>query len=98
MTGPDPKPPEIPRDRLMAETRLAALRGRMVEAEAAYYQHDDPIISDAGYDALRAKCWPSRSISRSGHRRQPQPDRGRSAGGGFAKVTHAGYAVAVQRL
>ena len=55
MTGPDPKQPEIPRDRLMAETRLTVLRARMAEAEAAYYQHDDPIISDADYDALRAE-------------------------------------------
>jgi len=55
MTGPDPKPPAIPRDRLMAETRLTALRDRMAEAEAAYYQHDDPIISDADYDTLRAE-------------------------------------------
>ena len=36
MTGPDPKPPAIPRDRLMAETRLTALRARMAEAEAAH--------------------------------------------------------------
>ena len=55
MTGPDRKPPAITGDRLMAETRLTALRDRMAEAEAAYYQHDDPIISDADYDTLRAE-------------------------------------------
>ena len=90
MTGPDPKPPEIPRDRLMAETRLAALRGRMVEAEAAYYQHDDPIISDAGYDALRAEVlaiegrFPDLVTADS-----PSQTVGAAPAGGFAKVTHA---------
>ena len=42
----DQRSPDIPSDRLMAETRLGSVRARMQEAEAAYYQHDDPIISD----------------------------------------------------
>ena len=90
MTGPDPKPPEIPRDRLMAETRLAALRARMAEAEAAYYQHDDPIINDADYDALRAEVlaiegrFPDLVTADS-----PSQTVGAAPAGGFAKVTHA---------
>ena len=90
MTGPDPKPPAIPRDRLMAETRLTALRTRMAEAEAAYYQHDDPIISDADYDALRAEVlaiegrFPDLVTADS-----PSQTVGAAPAGGFAKVTHA---------
>ena len=90
MTGLDPKPPAIPRDRLMAETRLTALRARMAEAEAAYYQHDDPIISDADYDALRAEVlaiegrFPDLVTADS-----PSQTVGAAPAGGFAKVTHA---------
>ena len=90
MTGPDPKPPAIPRDRLMAETRLTALRARMAEAEAAYYQHDDPIISDADYDALRAAVlaiegrFPDLVTADS-----PSQTVGAAPAGGFVKVTHA---------
>jgi DNA ligase (NAD+) len=38
-----------------AEAEIAALAGRMREADAAYYQNDAPVISDAEYDALRLR-------------------------------------------
>jgi DNA ligase (NAD+) len=38
-----------------AEGEIGALTARMREADAAYYQNDAPIISDAEYDALRLK-------------------------------------------
>ena len=81
---------KVPKDRLMAETRLAALRTQMVEAEAAYYQHDDPVMSDADYDALRAEvvaieaAFPDLVTSDS-----PTQTVGAAPAGGFAKVTHA---------
>ncbi|MGB1156337.1 MAG: NAD-dependent DNA ligase LigA [Alphaproteobacteria bacterium] len=74
----------------MAETRLTALRAQMVEAEAAYYQHDDPVMSDADYDALRAEvvaieaAFPDLVTSDS-----PTQTVGAAPAGGFAKVTHA---------
>ena len=34
------------------EQRAVALRARIREADRAYYQQDNPIISDAEYDAL----------------------------------------------
>ena len=81
---------KVPKDRLMAETRLTALRAQMVEAEAAYYQHDDPVMSDADYDALRAEvvaieaAFPDLVTSDS-----PTQTVGAAPAGGFAKVTHA---------
>ena len=81
---------KVPKDQLMAETRLTALRAQMVEAEAAYYQHDDPVMSDADYDALRAEvvaieaAFPDLVTSDS-----PTQTVGAAPAGGFAKVTHA---------
>ncbi len=86
----DQRSPDIPSDRLMAETRLGSVRARMQEAEAAYYQHDDPIISDADYDALRAEVvaiearFPDLVTEDS-----PSQTVGAAPAGGFAKVAHA---------
>ncbi|MGB1147470.1 MAG: NAD-dependent DNA ligase LigA [Alphaproteobacteria bacterium] len=83
-------PIKVPKDRLMAETKLAALRARMVEAEGAYYQDDDPILSDADYDHLRAEvvaieaAFPDLVTEDS-----PTQTVGAAPAGGFAKVTHA---------
>ena len=43
MTGPDPKPPAIPRDRLMAETRLTALRAELAEKKVRAHP---PTVAD----------------------------------------------------
>lgn len=80
----------VPKDRLMAETRLVTLRAKMVEAEAAYYQNDDPILSDGDYDTLRAEviaieaAFPDLVTDDS-----PTQTVGAAPSGGFAKVTHA---------
>ncbi len=38
-----------------AEAEIATLGGKMRDADAAYYQNDAPIMSDADYDALRLR-------------------------------------------
>ncbi len=38
-----------------AEAEIATLSGKMRDADAAYYQNDAPIMSDADYDALRLR-------------------------------------------
>ena len=81
---------KVPKDALMAEARLATLRPRMLEAEAAYYQDDDPILTDAEYDALRAEvvaieaAFPALVTEDS-----PTQTVGAAPAWGFAKVTHA---------
>jgi DNA ligase (NAD+) len=74
----------------MAETRLSALRAKMVDADAAYYQHDAPILTDGEYDALRAEvvaieaAFPDLVTNDS-----PTQTVGAAPTGGFEKVTHA---------
>ena len=74
----------------MAETRLSALRAKMVNADAAYYQHDAPILTDGEYDALRAEvvaieaAFPDLVTDDS-----PTQTVGAAPTGGFEKVTHA---------
>jgi len=74
----------------MAETRLAGLRAKMVEAEDAYYQNDDPILTDGEYDALRSEvvaieaAFPDLVTDDS-----PTQTVGAAPSGGFTKVTHA---------
>lgn len=74
----------------MAETRLATLRSKMVEADAAYYQQDAPILTDGEYDALRAEvvaieaAFPDLVTDDS-----PTQTVGAAPSGGFDKVTHA---------
>ena len=81
---------KIPKDRLMAETRLATLRAQMVEADVAYYQQDAPVLTDGEYDALRAEvvaieaAFPDLVTSDS-----PTQTVGSAPSGGFDKVTHA---------
>jgi len=81
---------KVPKDRLMAETRLATLRAQMVEADAAYYQQDAPVLTDGEYDALRAEvvaieaAFPDLITDDS-----PTQTVGAAPTGGFDKVTHA---------
>jgi DNA ligase (NAD+) len=80
----------VPKDRLMAETRLMTLRAKMTEADAAYYQQDAPVLSDGDYDALRAEvvaieaAFPDLITDES-----PTQTVGAAPAGGFEKVTHA---------
>ena len=73
-----------------AEADLAALVARMREADAAYYQNDAPIISDADYDALRLRV--EAIIARFPElERDDSPTKtvGTAPGQGFRKVRHA---------
>ena len=62
----------------------------MVNADAAYYQHDAPILTDGEYDALRAEvvaieaAFPDLVTDDS-----PTQTVGAAPTGGFEKVTHA---------
>ena len=38
-----------------AAAELARLAHEMAEADAAYYQNDAPVLTDAAYDALRLR-------------------------------------------
>jgi DNA ligase (NAD+) len=73
-----------------AEAEIATLTARMREADAAYYQNDAPIISDAEYDALRLKveaivaCFPELESDDS-----PTKTVGAAPTQGFRKVRHA---------
>jgi DNA ligase (NAD+) len=73
-----------------AETEIAALVGRMREADAAYYQNDAPIMNDGEYDALRLKVeaivarFPELEADDS-----PTKTVGTAPSQGFRKVRHA---------
>jgi DNA ligase (NAD+) len=73
-----------------AETEVTALTVRIREADAAYYQNDAPIISDAEYDALRLKLeaivarFPELESDDS-----PTKTVGAAPTQGFRKVRHA---------
>ncbi len=73
-----------------AEAEVARLSARIAEADAAYYQHDAPIMSDAEYDALRLSLeaivarFPELESDDSPTRRV-----GASPAQGFRKVRHA---------
>ena len=73
-----------------AETEIAALSSRMAEADAAYYQHDDPIITDADYDLLRLRV--EAIVARFPElERDDSPTKrvGAAPAQGFRKVRHA---------
>ncbi len=73
-----------------AARELARLAREIAEADAAYYQNDTPILSDADYDALRARndaleaAFPHLVREDSPNRRVGAP-----AGDGFAKAAHS---------
>jgi DNA ligase (NAD+) len=73
-----------------AAAEIGALTARMREADAAYYQNDAPIISDAEYDALRIKVeaivarFPELETDES-----PTKTVGAAPTQGFRKVRHA---------
>ncbi len=73
-----------------AEAEVAALSARMQEADAAYYQQDAPIISDADYDALRLRV--EAIVARFPElERDDSPTKkvGAAPSQGFRKVRHA---------
>ena len=73
-----------------AEAEMARLSARMAEADAAYYQNDAPIISDAEYDELRRRVeaivvrFPELERDDS-----PTKKVGAAPSQGFRKVRHA---------
>lgn len=75
---------------LEAAAELAFLAKRMAELDKAYYQADDPLVSDAEYDALKRR---NEAIeSRFPHLvRADSPSKkvGAKASEDFAKVTHS---------
>jgi DNA ligase (NAD+) len=73
-----------------AALELAALAAEITEHDAAYYQSDAPVVSDADYDALRIRN--AEIEHRFPHlKRSDSPSErvGAAAAAGFAKVTHA---------
>ena len=75
---------------LEAAAELAFLAKRMAELDKAYYQADDPLVSDAEYDALKRR---NEAIeARFPHLvRADSPSKkvGAKASEDFAKVTHS---------
>ena len=75
---------------LEAAAELAFLAKRMAELDKAYYQSDDPLVSDAEYDALKRRN--ERIEARFPHLvRADSPSKkvGAKASEDFAKVTHS---------
>jgi DNA ligase (NAD+) len=73
-----------------AEAEITALAARIRDADAAYYQRDAPIISDADYDALRLRV--EAIVARFPElERDDSPTRkvGAAPSQGFRKVRHA---------
>jgi DNA ligase (NAD+) len=72
-----------------AAAELARLAQDMAEADAAYYQNDAPVLTDAAYDALRQRN--AEIEAQFPHlKREDSPSVrvGAEAGDGFAKVRH----------
>lgn len=72
-----------------AAAELARLAQEMAEADAAYYQNDAPVLTDAAYDALRLRN--AEIEARFPHLvREDSPAAmvGAAAGDGFAKARH----------
>jgi len=73
-----------------AAAELARLAREIAEADAAYYQNDAPVLTDAEYDALRLRN--AEIEARFVHlKREDSPSVrvGAQAAGGLAKVRHA---------
>jgi DNA ligase (NAD+) len=72
-----------------AAAELARLAQEMAEADAAYYQNDAPVLTDAAYDALRLRN--AEIEARFPHlvrEDSPAARVGAAAGDGFAKARH----------
>ncbi|MFN3912696.1 NAD-dependent DNA ligase LigA [Hyphomonas sp.] len=72
-----------------ASAELARLAQEMAEADAAYYQNDAPVLTDAAYDALRLRN--AEIEARFPHlKREDSPSLrvGAEPGDGFSKVRH----------
>ena len=84
---------ETPVERLteaQARAELARLAKDIAAADAAYHRHDAPEISDADYDALKARNAAIEARFPDLKRADSPSDRvGAAPGDGFAKVTHA---------
>ncbi len=73
-----------------AEAELARLAQLLSEADAAYHQEDAPEISDAEYDALKARNIAIEARFPQVKRADSPSERvGAAPADGFAKVTHA---------
>ncbi len=76
-------------DKMKSEAEIAALSKQINAANAAYFQHDAPEISDAEYDALKLRlialetAFPELALSDS-----PTRTVGAAPSEGFAKVRH----------
>ncbi len=88
-----PEPPLFDKDPLtkaQARKQHAALAARIADHDAAYYQADAPLVSDAEYDALRQQLlaietrFPELATGDS-----PSHRVGAAPAGGFGKVRHA---------
>ena len=69
---------------------MARLAGRIAEADRAYFQNDDPVMSDGDYDALRRRHAAIEArFPRLRQADSPTVTIGAAPAEGFAKVTHA---------
>ena len=76
--------------REQAEKELARIAEAMAEADADYYQNDAPSLTDAAYDALRARNLAIEARFPDLKRDDSPTDRvGVEAADGFSKWTHA---------
>lgn len=75
---------------VQAKAELNRLAGVLAQANAAYHTHDAPEISDAEYDALKARNAAIEALF-PGLRRADSPSEqvGATPAEGFAKVSHA---------
>jgi len=73
-----------------AAAELARLAALIAEADAAYYQEDAPVLTDAEYDAARQRNLAIEARFPELKREDSPSDRvGAAAHDGFAKATHA---------
>ncbi|MEQ3648399.1 NAD-dependent DNA ligase LigA [Hyphomonas sp.] len=73
-----------------AAAELARLAALIAEADAAYYQEDAPVLTDAEYDAARQRNLAIEARFPALKREDSPSDRvGAAAHDGFAKATHA---------
>ncbi len=86
-------PQETPTEQLSetdAKAELAQLHAQLSQANLAYHQDDDPVISDAEYDTLKRRN--AAIEARFPHLKRddsPSEQVGAAPAAGFGKVTHA---------